>query len=134
MSNLFEKASRKAFRFNSFQGMLTVEDLWDLPLLSSNERQACLNDIAVSINSTIKHSAEENFVDDEPAINQIAIDKLDIVKHIIAYKKAAAEKSRKAQATRAKNQRIMEIITTKEDNALQEKSLDELRALMEDED
>ena len=32
--NLFEKATRKAFRFPTVKGEITVEQLWQLPLLA----------------------------------------------------------------------------------------------------
>ena len=32
--NLFEKATRKAFRFPTGKGELTIEQLWQLPLLA----------------------------------------------------------------------------------------------------
>ena len=63
---MFEQASRSKFRFNSSQGLLTTEDLWDLPLTST--RYANLNDIAKELNRTLKATAEEDFVGQGAAV------------------------------------------------------------------
>ena len=44
--NIFEMATRKKIRFNSPQGDLSTEDLWDLPLSSKVNGKANLDDIA----------------------------------------------------------------------------------------
>jgi hypothetical protein len=52
-NNLFEKASRLKLRFSSPAGLLTVEDLWDLPL-SAQAKVANLDDIAKGLNKTLE--------------------------------------------------------------------------------
>lgn len=128
---LFEKATRKRYRFESMQGSLTCEDLWSLPLLTKGTG-ACLNDIAIVLDRSISRSETKNFVNAEQIADQELIDKLEIVKHVIAYKKANALTAARALATRQRNQRILEIIARKEDDELSDKSLDELKALMEE--
>ena len=50
MSEIFMKATQKKLRFDSTQGLLTVEDLWDLPLTGTNKK-ANLDDIAIGLDS-----------------------------------------------------------------------------------
>ena len=47
--NIFEQATRQAFRFESPKGFLTVEDLWNLPL-TNNTGRANLDGINAGIN------------------------------------------------------------------------------------
>jgi len=59
---MFEKASRSKLRFMSTKGLLTVEDLWDIPLTSKNG--VSLDDIAKSLHKQIKESEETSFVEE----------------------------------------------------------------------
>ena len=63
--NLFEIAARKRYRFETPVGSLTIEDLYDLPLLPPGNTRAVranLNDVARTINNQIKAQGEESFV------------------------------------------------------------------------
>ena len=41
---MFQKASRLKLRFDSPKGLLSVEDLWDLPLTSAGNRDPSYSD------------------------------------------------------------------------------------------
>ena len=58
--------------------------------------------------------------------------KIEIVKIIVADKLEARERATKSAEKRAKNQRILEIMADKADAELKAKSLDELRAMLDD--
>ena len=75
----FEKASRIRLRFDTPQGSLTVEDLWQLPLTSRTGR-ANLDDIAKSLNRQLKETAEESFVVKNNKTNEAFLDRVYIVK------------------------------------------------------
>ena len=129
---MFEKATREKFRFQSSQGALSVEDLWDLPLTSDTGR-ANLDDIAKGISRYLKESTgEESFVaqpkveDDTPKVM------LEIVKHVIAVKLAEAEERKKLRENKMKKQQILSIIAKKQDEKLETASLDELQKMVEE--
>lgn len=82
MSN-FEKATRKKLRFNSTSGVLSVEDLWDLPLTG---RGANLDKLAKSLHKELKESEEESFVVKTVRKDSELQLKFDIVKYIIDVK------------------------------------------------
>ena len=82
--NLFEIASRKAYRFASLKGELTVEQLWQLPLTSRGGTD--LDTLAKGIFKDLKATEEESFVsvNTNPRRGDLE-NKLEIIKHIIKF-------------------------------------------------
>ena len=127
---MFEKATRQKLRFQTNKGLLTVEDLWDLPL-TSNHGRTNLDDIARMLHSDLKNDNNVSFVvkvrkSDEPT--QVAF---DIVKHIIDVKLVERDAAQLAATMKEKKQQIMQLIANKEQSALAEMPLDELRKMVE---
>ena len=60
MSNIFEAATRKALRFATERGPVTVEQLWQMPLQAKNLFD--LDSVAKDCNAKVKSFAEESFV------------------------------------------------------------------------
>ena len=130
--NGFEIATRKKFRFDTYKGQVTVEDLWDLPLTATNGRPN-LDDIAKELYKKMKDESEMSFVKPTSQVSKefnIIKAKFDIVKHIIDVKLAEAEAAKKAKEIKARNQRILGLIAQKEDEALASKSKEELLAML----
>lgn len=131
--DMFLKASRLQIRYDLGRGPIMVEDLWDLPLTST--RGPSLDGIAKYLNRMLKDDTNVSFVETaavaDPNHTQL---KFDIVKTIIDIKiaenKAAA--SRKARADM--KQKIMEVIASKQDDALKNRSLEELQAMLAEEE
>lgn len=123
--NIFEQASRRALRFSSNKGDLTVEQLWNLPLQSRAGFD--LDTVAKTANSALKLVDEESFVEtrQNPAKAELVL-KLDIVKHIIAVRIAENEAARTAADRKAKKDRLLEILAKKDDAALEGMSRDDL--------
>jgi hypothetical protein len=129
---MFAFATKKKIRFETSKGLLSVEDLWDLPLTSDNGRPN-LDDIAKGIYKAMKEGEEVSFVKSNAASNaafNVLKTKFDIVKHIIDVKLAEAEAAKKAKEIKARNQRILGLIAQKEDEALASKSKEELLAML----
>lgn len=128
--NIFEKASRMKLRFSTSIGSLSVEDLWDLPLLSASSNP-CLDDIARSIYKRLKDDTENiSFVRPPKEENNEDVLAFDIVRHIIESKIAEREAAEQKQLKAAKKQRILAIMAEKEDESLKGASLDELKAML----
>lgn len=129
---MFEQATRSKLRFPSIQGLLTTEDLWDLPLESKANR-ANLNDVAVMCHADTEKQAELNFVRPGAKPNAAAVLRFEIVKHVIQAKLDEA-KARKTKAeVKANNQKIMAIIERKGDKALEDADLATLQAMIKPE-
>lgn len=127
-TNIFEQASRQAFRFATPKGHLTVEDLWQLPLTSTTGR-ANLDDIAKDLRKQLDSTAV-SFVTDTTPVNKVYQAQFDIVLHIIKVRLAEAEAATKAAETREKKQKIMAIIERKSDEALSAASIEDLQAML----
>ncbi len=130
--NIFEKASRKKFRFPTNRGDLTVENLWDMPLTARDGFD--LNSVAVSINNELKGVTEESFVQTTPNRKAVDLgDKLELVKFVIAEKIEAAEKAKAAKERDEKRNKLLEALGQKEDEGLRamtkDEILEELKAL-----
>lgn len=128
--NMFEKASKQKLRFESNRGMLTVEDLWDLPL--KHRSGLDLDTLAKGLNRQIKEQEEESFVVKASSTSTTLKTKFDIVKHIIDVRLAEKEKAEEAAAKKAKKDKIMEVIARKEDQSLENLSVEELKSMLDD--
>ena len=121
---IFEYATRNKVRF-PFKGMISVEDLWDLSLTN-------LDSIYKTLNKQVKQSEEESLLGTKANVNVELEVQIAIVKYIVAVKLAEKEASEKAAAKKAQKQKIMAIIATKEDEALQNSSVDDLKKMLEE--
>ena len=121
-ANIFEIATRNKFRF-PFRGMVSVEDLWDL----SPEN---LDTVFKTLNSQMKQTVEESLLATHVEEDVELLTKIEIVKRIVSVKLAEAAARDAANAKREERQRIMAILNEKQDEALHNKSVDELQAML----
>jgi len=126
---MFEKASRLKLRFDTSMGQLDVEDLWDLPLTSTN--RANLDDIARGLSKQVKEAETESFVVKPAKANEATLIKFDIVKHIIEIRLAENEAAATARANKERKQQILAIIASKQNEQLAASSIEDLQKLAE---
>ena len=122
MADLFKVAAKKKYRFN-YRGLISVEDLWDLSVED-------LDKIFKSLKSQQRNASEESLLQAVSKEDKELNNKIEIIKIIVADKLAASDRAKKAAAQRMRNQQILEIMADKEDAALKEKSLEELRSML----
>ena len=115
---IFEIATRMKFRF-PYKGLISVEDLWDLPMTA-------LDDIYKTLNKDVKKAEEESLLNAKDTADAELLAKIDIVKHIFAVKQKESEERKAAVANAEKRQRILEIIARKQDESLNNMSEEEL--------
>lgn len=121
---LFEIATKKKYRF-PYKGIITVEDLWDLNVTA-------LDQIYKNLNKRLKEMGEESLLKTKSTEETDIENMVEIVKHIVVVKEQE-KTNRLAQKERdAKKQRIMSIISDKEDKALTELSTEELRKMLDE--
>lgn len=124
VENIFEYASRNKVRF-PFKGMISVEDLWDLSLTN-------LDSIYKTLNKQVKQSEEESLLSTKAIVDTELEVQIAIVKHIVSVKLSEKEAAEKASAKKAQKQKIMSIIATKENEALQNSSIDDLKKMLDE--
>ena len=121
---IFEYATRNKVRF-PFKGMISVEDLWDLSLTN-------LDSIYKTLNKQVKQSEEESLLSTKASVDTELEVQIAIVKHIVSVKLSEKEAAEKASAKKAQKQKIMSIIATKQDEALQNSSIDDLKKMLDE--
>ncbi|AYP28346.1 hypothetical protein HWB92_gp088 [Serratia phage vB_SmaA_3M] len=126
--NIFEVASRKKLRFGTVKGPISTEDLWDLKLETGVVN---LNQVAQIIHREQQAAGEVNFVSTKPTANAELDLKMEIVKHVIAYKIQLQDQQTRAAATRQRNELITDIIARKQQSELEGKSIEELQAMLD---
>ena len=126
---MFEKATRQKLRFESTKGLVSVEDLWDLPLDSATGK-ANLNDVARAVYRDLKAEDKISFVAVQQKTDEVTQLKMDIVKHIIQVKLSEADAAKQVRDAKEKKQKIMEIMSRKQDAALESASLEDLEKML----
>lgn len=128
MPDIFQAALRGKFRFRSANGLLTTEQLFDLPLTSTIGK-ANLNDIAVGIADELDKTGTRSFVTSastDPARTQLSL-QLEVVKSVIATKEAENAAARERLAKRQERETLLDAIAAADARELGAKSGDELR-------
>ena len=121
--DMFEKATREKLRF-PYKGMISVEDLWDVTVTE-------LDSIFKQLNSQVKMAQEESLLSIKSPEDEILRVKIEIVKHIVAVKLAEAEARKQEKTRKEEKQKILAIISEKQDQALHGKTVEELAAMLD---
>lgn len=124
MEKMFEFATRSKMRF-PFKGQISVEDLWDL-------RVEDLDTVFKSLKKQVKQTKEESLLVTKITEDTILDTQIAIVKYIFDAKVQETnarllEKKRKEQ-----KQKIMSILATKQEQELQNKSVEELQKMFDE--
>lgn len=124
--NIFEYATRNKLRFASAKGDLTTEQLWDVPLRSSDGFN--LDAIAKNANRAFKEATEESFVSSTrtPAVTRLELT-LETVKRVIEVKIADEELAKKRAANKDEKEKLLAILAKKQEGKLDELSEKELQ-------
>jgi hypothetical protein len=127
--SIFEKASRAKIRFESPKGLLSSEDLWDLPL-SASASKANLDDIARALFAKLKGDDNVSFVNKAQKSDEATQLAFDLVKHVIDTRLVENEAAETLRINKEKKQRILAIIEHKENEALGASSIEDLRSML----
>ena len=123
----YKKAIRLKLRFQTSKGLLTIEQLWGLTLTE-------LKNLIISLHETLKKVPSEDlaFLETE-SVTEESEDQIrfDIAVDVYKTKQQESKDSRDEAARKAHNQHIAEIIAEKEEAELRNKSVEELRAMMQ---
>lgn len=131
---MYKIASRKKLRIQTNRGMLSVEQLWDL---SKDEIGELAKAIRKRINDQkgVTGDSELDFLKPS-AQTEETIDELTfrILKDIYTTKQAEEDKDHRRAAARENNRKILELIAKKQDQDLENKSIEELEKMLQNEE
>lgn len=122
--NIFEYAVRYKLRF-PYKGIITTEDLFDLSLTD-------LDAIYKTLNKQVKEIDEESLLTTKTPKDENLEVQIAIIKHIVSVKLKEQKAREEAAAKKAQKQKIMSIIATKEDEALKNSSVDDLKKMLDE--
>ena len=125
MSNtMFEVATRNRYRF-PYKGLITVEDLWDLTVKE-------LDTIFKALNSQVKQAKEESLLETRSQADVELDTQIEIIKHIVSVKQEETSSRKKDKENAEKKQQLLSILANKENEALLNKSPEELKKMIEE--
>lgn len=122
--NFFEYATRNKVRFN-YRGLISVEDLWDLSVTE-------LDKIYKDLNKLVKQSKEESLLAVKTEVDEKLEVMIAIVKHIVAVKLDEQLVKEKAAAKKEQRQKIMAIMAKKQDESLENASMEDLQKMLDE--
>lgn len=125
MENIFTNATRKKYRFE-YKGLISVEDLWDLSVIELDKVYKGLRTKARLIED------EDSLLTTKSTENKDLNEQIEIVRYIVSVKNAEAKEAVDAVERAQKRQRIMDIINKKQNEALENMSIDELAKMLDD--
>lgn len=121
---MFIKATREKMRF-PYKGLISVEDLWDLPVTE-------LDKIYKELNKKVKLSQEESLLDTKSDKDEKLNTQIEIIKYIVNVKLEERKNAEKAQQRKEEKEKIMSILASKQNEVLQGKSIEELTKMLEE--
>lgn len=123
---MFDIATRAKLRFETTQGLLSVEDLWDLPL-TSQRGKTNLDSIAIYLHKQLKETGDVvSFVDESAKTDPVVQLRFDIVKFIIEQRKKENAEAAAAKSKSEVKQKLLEVLARKRDNQLETMSEEDL--------
>jgi hypothetical protein len=124
---IFEKATREKFRYPSTKGLLTTEQLWELPLTAKSGFS--LDDVAKAVNAELKAIDTESFVATETNPAKATLEtKLEVVKHVIAIRLGEDQAAKAAAAKKLEKEKLLAVLGRKQDAVLENLTEAELLA------
>lgn len=122
IEKLFIEGTRNKVRF-PFRGIVSVEDLWDLSVSQ-------LDEVYKALNSKLKQAQEESLLNTKTKEDKELDNKIEIVKYIVAVKLFEQEAHSKAKEQAEQKQKIMGILSRKQDEELHNMSAEELQKIL----
>lgn len=121
---MFETAVRTKMRF-PFRGLVSVEDLWDLSVEN-------LDSIFKTLNSQVKKAKEESLLNTKSKEDKALDLQIEIVKYIFNVKVEEENARLRTKELKEKKQKLLSILAAKQEEDLHNKSVDELKAMLDE--
>lgn len=132
--NIFEIAAKNKYRFKVSGGVLTVEDLFDLPIKSDKGRLD-LYTIASSLAEGLGKNDNEllnGIFSDTVDVDTETKVKFDIVKRVVEIKREENQQRKNAAINKAERDKLLDILAKKQDQSLESLSIEEIQAKLKE--
>lgn len=130
--NTFKQATRNKLRFRTTSGLLSTEDLWDLPLES--KRGPSLLGIATELQAELDQQPTTvlSFFKSTPTKDPVLEHKFEIVKEIVTTKVAENEAKSKEKAKETARAELDNLIAEKQKESIKSMSIEELQKMRDE--
>ena len=116
----FKQASRLKLKFQTTRGLLSTDQLWDLPLTE-------LDALAVSLQEKYEESGKKSFLVKRTVKDKTTKLQFDVVLDVLQTLSEEVETAKTKAEDKAHNQKIDELIAEKLEEGLKKKSVKELQ-------
>jgi formate-dependent nitrite reductase cytochrome c552 subunit len=123
--DIFKEALKKNFRFQSNKGIVTTEDLFDLPLTQ-------LDFMFKSLNKLSKESTEESLLSTRTQSNKDIDIKIEIIKSIVSDKLDEKQKAEARVVNKEKKELLLDVLNKKRNEALVNMSEEDILKALEE--
>lgn len=122
---MYKQASKLGLRIQTNRGVLAVEQLWQL-------NQSDLSSAIKAVKKVLKKTDDDelSFLEDSKVVDVENQLRFDILKDVYLTKKSEAEAIRNEAETKAHNQKILALISEKQEGKLRDMSIEELEKLL----
>lgn len=124
--DIYKQAAQLGLRFATSKGSLSVEQLYHL---KQTDLTTCIKNQGKIIRGSDNDGL--SFLDEASTVDKTEQLRFDILKDVYLTNKAEAEERRTALDRKKNNEKIMQLIEQKKEGKLQEKSIEELEAMLQ---
>lgn len=121
---LFEKVVRNKVRFGTSIGLLSAEDLWDLPL--THKFKISLDSIAIALDRELKECTTKSFVQKVNPRTETLQLKFDVVKRIIDVKLQESKEKEEKMARESRRQELLALKNEKRQELDRQRTMEEI--------
>lgn len=123
---MYKFAAQNRLRFESTRGLLTVEQLFDLPLKADSGFD--LDSVAKTINAALKSVSQESFVEETATSPEKRRPEMafEVVKHVIKTKQDESKARENRMQRAAQRRKILDAMAAQQDHALTAASMEDL--------
>lgn len=128
---MFEIAARKKVRFDTSRGMMSVEDLWELPL-TSTKNNPNLDDIARNLHRQLNNGENVSFVHGTNMSDSQVQFKFDLVRHIIDTRLEENKIRSESQERATKKQALLAIMAERQSADIRNLPMEDLQKMIDE--
>ena len=117
--SIYKEANRRKLRFNTSQGSVSVERLWELSIEE-------LDTLGVAAQTETDNSTKKSLLKKKTSVDEIAQLKYEIIKDVFFTKAEEREAANDAADKKAHNEKILSLIEKQRNSKLENLSEEEL--------